>query len=100
MRVFLDMAADSPIHILSGTHGILLNGGIDSVAHFVNGWDLKGVLHPQPEISMLCALSQNYQHLSEKWYMHYNLSKPIGAWVIDQNNILIVLIYNLNHLIY
>ena len=27
---------------------------------------LKGVHHPQPEISMFCALSQNYQHLFEK----------------------------------
>ena len=31
---------------------------------------IKGALHLLPQISMFCALSQNYQHCLEKWYMH------------------------------
>ena len=31
---------------------------------------IKRELHPWPKISMFCALSQNHQHLIEKWYMH------------------------------
>ena len=39
---------------------------------------LKGVLHPLLKISMFCALSQNYQHLCEKYYVFYNkLSKEL-----------------------
>ena len=30
----------------------------------------KGVLHLKPKMSMFCALSQKYQPLFEKWYMH------------------------------
>ena len=31
---------------------------------------LRGYYTFYPRISMFCALSQNYQHLFEKWYMH------------------------------
>ena len=57
---------------------------------------------------MFCALSQNYLHLFEKKiYASYSkLSKELknsikikigqaGSWVIDPNNILTVLIFNL-----
>ena len=33
-------------------------------------WTLKGELHPLTKISMFSALSPNYQHLFEKWYVH------------------------------
>ena len=36
----------------------------------------KGVLHALPKISMFCALSQNYRHLFEKWYMHLIVNCP------------------------
>ena len=48
----------------------------------------KGVLHLYPKISMLCASWRNSKQ-------HWNLNRPSGAWVIDQNNILTVLIHNL-----
>ena len=31
-------------------------------------FSFKGVLHLLPKISMFCALSQNNQHLLEKWF--------------------------------
>ena len=58
---------------------------------------------------MFCTLSQNCQHLFEKWYVYLIVycsrnskialkfrSRPSGCWVIiNQNNILTVLIQNL-----
>ena len=41
----------------------------DKSGHFLN-LPFKGVLHLRPKISMFCALSRNYQHLFEKWYIH------------------------------
>ena len=36
-NTFLDMAADSPVPVLSGTHGILLNDALYSTTDFMNG---------------------------------------------------------------
>ena len=70
-------------------------------------WFLRGYCTPNQKLGCFCVLSQNYQHLFDKWYMHLiencprnsklalNLSRPNGSWVIDQTIFLTVLIHNL-----
>ena len=62
-------------------------------------------LHPKPNLSLFCVLSQNYQHRFEEWFKHGIANclrdskmelkfETNRSWVIEQNNILHVLINN------
>ena len=42
----------------------------------------KGVPYCLCKISMFCALSQNYQHLLEKWYMHLIVNSPRNSKMV------------------
>ena len=48
---------------------------------------------PTPQISMFCALSQNYQHFLEKKYMHL-IENYLRNIKMDQNNQTVVWINN------
>ena len=43
-------------------------------AQYLDHLSVKGVLHLLLKISMFCALSENYQHLLEKKYMHLTVN--------------------------